>query len=102
MFGFKIGVLNYRLDEIPYGDFERKTRIGRGGFGTVYKTESKSLGYVAIKEVESETDEKVKKLFINEVYLSTTYARLLSRLMLKILTGLVDNLGKIIIKNWGF
>ncbi|CAG8702801.1 13910_t:CDS:2, partial [Racocetra fulgida] len=38
----------------------------RGGFGTVYRANSLSLGYVAIKEVDSERDEKAQKIFRNE------------------------------------
>ncbi|CAG8601094.1 11211_t:CDS:2 [Cetraspora pellucida] len=43
-----------------------RKRLGRGGSETVYLAKSNSLGYAAIKEVESETDEKAQKLFINE------------------------------------
>ncbi|CAG8615377.1 807_t:CDS:2, partial [Cetraspora pellucida] len=57
----------YKLKEIPYNDLKKKKRLGRGGFGTVYLAKSSSLGCIAIKEVESGTDEKTQKLFINEL-----------------------------------
>ncbi|CAG8451533.1 14020_t:CDS:2, partial [Dentiscutata heterogama] len=44
-----------------------KEKLGRGGFGTVYKAKSRSLGYVAIKEIDSEIGEKARKRFINEI-----------------------------------
>ncbi|CAG8551316.1 13702_t:CDS:2, partial [Racocetra persica] len=59
-------VREYGLNEIPYNSLKNKRKLGRGGFGIVYEAGSISLGHVAIKEVESETDEKAQKLFINE------------------------------------
>ncbi|CAG8725170.1 161_t:CDS:1, partial [Racocetra fulgida] len=56
----------YGLNEIPYNSLKNKRKLGCGGFGIVYQAELISLGHVAIKEVESETDEKAQKLFINE------------------------------------
>ncbi|CAG8701093.1 2284_t:CDS:2, partial [Cetraspora pellucida] len=64
---FQSIIKEYKLNEIPYDGLKRKKRLGRGGFGAVYLAKSSSLGYVAIKEVESDTDEKAQKLFINEL-----------------------------------
>ncbi|CAG8606466.1 27406_t:CDS:2 [Gigaspora margarita] len=59
-------IKKYNLQEIPY--LENKKRLVRGGFGTVYRARSSLLGgYVAIKVVESDTDEKAQKLFENEL-----------------------------------
>ncbi|CAG8723996.1 24028_t:CDS:2, partial [Gigaspora margarita] len=67
LYGLTKGVIKkYKLQEIPYASLNNKKRLGRGGFGTVYRAKFSSLGYVAIKEVESDTDEKAQKLFINE------------------------------------
>ncbi|KAF0501371.1 kinase-like protein [Gigaspora margarita] len=60
-------IKKYKLQEIPYASLNNKKRLGRGGFETVYRAKFSSLGYVAIKEVESDTDEKAQKLFINEL-----------------------------------
>ncbi|RIB25449.1 kinase-like domain-containing protein [Gigaspora rosea] len=56
----------YNLNEVPYESLMGKKKLGRGAFGTVYRSESRSLGYVAIKEIDSETDEKAQKIFRNE------------------------------------
>lgn len=55
------------MNEVPYDSLTGKEKLGRGGFGTVYRAVSQSLGYVAIKEIESETDEKAQKIFRDEL-----------------------------------
>ncbi|KAF0445712.1 kinase-like protein [Gigaspora margarita] len=61
---------NYQLNIISLPNSSvliGKERLGRGEFGTVYRATSLSLGYVAIKEVDSEKDEKAQKIFIKEL-----------------------------------
>ncbi|CAG8473802.1 19777_t:CDS:1, partial [Cetraspora pellucida] len=65
---FQSIIKEYKLNEVPYNSLKKKKKLGRGGSGTIHLAKSSSLDLVAIKEVESETDEKAQKLFINEVY----------------------------------
>ncbi|CAB4420974.1 unnamed protein product [Rhizophagus irregularis] len=67
---YQTAIKKFKINEIPYKKFSGKpTRIGRGGFGLIYKTECNSIGTVAIKEITIgiEDDEICIKNFINEL-----------------------------------
>ncbi|POG70977.1 kinase-like domain-containing protein [Rhizophagus irregularis DAOM 181602=DAOM 197198] len=67
---YQTAIKKFKINEIPYKKFSGKpTRIGRGGFGLIYKTECDSIGTVAIKEItiSIEDDEICIKNFINEL-----------------------------------
>jgi hypothetical protein len=68
---YQTAIKKFKINEIPYKEFSGKpSRIGRGGFGLIYKTECNSVGTVAIKEItiNIEDDETCIKNFINEVF----------------------------------
>lgn len=68
---YQTAIKKFKINEILYKKFSGKpTRIGRGGFGLIYKTECNSIGTVAIKEITIgiEDDEACIKNFINEVF----------------------------------
>ncbi|CAG8579819.1 9237_t:CDS:2 [Rhizophagus irregularis] len=49
---YQTAIKKFKINEILYKKFSGKpTRIGRGGFGLIYKTECNSIGTVAIKEI---------------------------------------------------
>ena len=49
---YQPSIKKFKISEILYKKFSGKpTRIGRGGFGLIYKTECNSIGTVAIKEI---------------------------------------------------
>ncbi|KAF0414659.1 kinase-like protein [Gigaspora margarita] len=58
---------NCSLKEIPYKEFSHKKRIKKGGFGIVFKVKCKSLGEVAIKEVDYTDENESRNTFINEL-----------------------------------
>ncbi|CAG8528171.1 15312_t:CDS:2, partial [Racocetra fulgida] len=58
--------LEYIMIEIFYDYLTIGERLGRGAFGTVYQANSRSLGDVAMKEIDSKMDEKSQKGFRNE------------------------------------
>ncbi|GBB99327.1 hypothetical protein RclHR1_03490009 [Rhizophagus clarus] len=67
---YQTAIKKFKINEIPHKEFSRKpTRIGRGGFGLIYKTECDFIGTVAIKEItiDIEDDETCIKNFINEL-----------------------------------
>ncbi|CAB4470083.1 unnamed protein product [Rhizophagus irregularis] len=67
---YQTAIKKFKINEILYKKFSGKpTRIGRGGFGLIYKTECNSIGTVAIKEITLgiEDDEICIKNFINEL-----------------------------------
>ncbi|PKC06782.1 kinase-like protein [Rhizophagus irregularis] len=67
---YQTAIKKFKINEIPYKKFSGKpTRIGRGGFGLIYKTECNSIGTVTIKEITIciEDDEICIKNFINEL-----------------------------------
>lgn len=80
---YQTAIKKFKINEIPYKKFSGKpTRIGRGGFGLIYKIECNSIGTVAIKEITIgiEDDETCIKNFINEVF--KFKIRLIIRLLL--------------------
>ncbi|KAF0478668.1 kinase-like protein [Gigaspora margarita] len=65
---FQSIIEEHKSKEIPYNRLKIVKKLGRGGFGIVYKASYSSLGYVAIKEMEGATTyEKAQKHFINEL-----------------------------------
>ena len=64
----------FEINEIPYKNFSNglteDNEIESGSFGTVYKTECKSIGLVTIKEIDDEnrSDCKEIKEIIKEVF----------------------------------
>ena len=67
---YQTAIQKFKINEISYNELsEEQTRIGRGGFGLIYRTKCKSIGVVAIKEITitNEDDETCIKNFINEV-----------------------------------
>ncbi|CAG8528195.1 15313_t:CDS:10, partial [Racocetra fulgida] len=57
--------LETQTSEVP-ANLTIEEKLGRGGFGTVYRAKSRSLGDVAIKEIDLETDEMAQNVFRNE------------------------------------
>ncbi|CAB4470070.1 unnamed protein product [Rhizophagus irregularis] len=79
---YQTAIKKFKINEILYKKFSGKpTRIGRGGFGLIYKTECNSIGTVAIKEITIgiEDDEACIKNFINElkIHSRTEHERIL-------------------------
>ncbi|PKC71481.1 kinase-like protein [Rhizophagus irregularis] len=79
---YQTAIKKFKINEILYKKFSGKpTRIGRGGFGLIYKTECNSIGTVAIKEITLgiEDDEICIKNFINElkIHSRTEHERIL-------------------------
>ncbi|CAG8552462.1 7379_t:CDS:2 [Dentiscutata heterogama] len=78
---FQTVIKEHKLQEISYNSLVDKKKIGHGDFGRVYRATSSSLGDVAIKELESKTDEKTQKLFINEIKRLNKYNHEMSELL---------------------
>ncbi|RIA90860.1 hypothetical protein C1645_768739 [Glomus cerebriforme] len=66
---YQTAIEKYKINTIIYNELsERQTRIGRGGFGIIFKTKYKSE-IIAIKEIpiSAEDDEPSIKKFIKEL-----------------------------------
>ena len=67
---YQTAIKKFEINEISYKELsEEQIRIGRGGFGLIYRTKCQSIGVIAIKEITitNEDDEACIKNFINEV-----------------------------------
>ncbi|CAG8738414.1 3647_t:CDS:1, partial [Acaulospora colombiana] len=66
---FELAVSEHGLNKVIITECKNKKRIGRGGFGTVFKCDiGVSFGMVAIKEMPvcDEDDRNTIKVFLNE------------------------------------